>query len=210
MKYLKIISAYVLWMTLALSCSSSKFKPSWTKTQAPDTFTAKFQTSKGDFNVVAQRQLSPKAVDRFYQLVKTRYFDNILFYRVNPGFVAQFGAHDSTIYQAWNQYKIPDEPVLQGNEKGTLSFARGGKESRGTDLFINLRDNHRLDTLDYNGVKGFPTFGRVTEGMDVLESLYDGYADTTMNNLDVMYTHLDAFIKKYPKLDTIYGVALVK
>ena len=210
MKYLKIIVSLVITITLALSCSSSKFKSSWTKTQAPETFTTKFMTSKGDFEVAVERKLSPKAVDRFYQLVKTRYFDNILFYRVNPGFVAQFGGNDSVIYNAWNRYKIPDEPVMQGNDKGTLSFARGGKESRGTDLFINLRDNHRLDTLDYNGVKGFPTFGKITKGMDVLEALYDGYADTTMSNLDMMYKDVNAFIRQYPKLDTIHKVELIE
>ncbi len=210
MNYLKSIIALGFILSLNLGCSSSKFKKNWTKTQAPETFTTKFRTSKGDFKVAVERKLSPKAADRFYQLVKTRYFDNILFYRVNPGFVAQFGSHDSTIYNAWNGHKIPDEPVLQGNDKGTLSFARGGKESRGTDLFINLSDNNRLDTLNYNSVKGFPTFGKVTQGMEVLEALYDGYSDTSMEDLDLMYKDLNAFIKKYPKLDTIYGVEFLK
>ncbi|MFD2589136.1 peptidylprolyl isomerase [Croceitalea marina] len=202
---------YVLYgLVIILGCSTSKFKSSWTKPIAPETFTTKFETSKGDFLVKVERKLSPKAVDRFYQLVKTKYFNNILFYRVNPGFVAQFGGNDSLIYTSWNRYKIPDEPVLQGNDKGTLSFARGDKESRGTDLFINLRDNNRLDTLHYNDVTGFPTFGKVTKGMEVLEALYSGYADTTMNNLDLMFKDLDAFIKKYPKLDTIYKVEFLK
>lgn len=195
---------------IVLGCSTSKFKSSWTKPIAPETFTTKFETSKGDFEIMVERKLSPKAVDRYYQLVKTSYFDNILFYRVNPGFVAQFGGHDSLIYTSWNHYKIPDEPVLQGNDKGTLSFARGGKESRGTDLFINLKDNNRLDTLHYNNVTGFPAFGKVTSGMEVLEALYSGYADTTMGNLEVMYKDLDAFIKKYPRLDTIYKVEFIK
>lgn len=208
MKMKRLLS--IITIIFIVSCSSSKFKSSWTKTQAPELFTTKFRTSKGDFDVAVERKLSPKAVDRFYQLVKTRYFDNILFYRVNPGFVAQFGSNDSIIYTAWNSHKIPDEPVLQGNDKGTLSFARGGKETRGTDLFINLNDNNRLDTLNYNNVTGFPTFGKVIKGIEVLEALYDGYADSTMDNLDVMYKDLGAFIKKYPKLDTIYNVELVK
>ncbi len=202
--------SFLIFSVLTLSCSSSKFKSSWTRATAPETFLTRFETSQGNFEVQVERKLSPKAVDRFYQLVKTKYFDNILFYRVNPGFVAQFGGNDSVIYNGWNRYKIPDEPVLQGNAKGTLSFARGGKESRGTDLFINLRDNHRLDTLNYNGVTGFPTFGKVISGMDVLEALYDDYADSTMTNLDLMYNDLDTFIKKYPKLDTIYRVRFIE
>ena len=209
MKHLKpfLILGILVWVT---ACSSSKFKTSWTKIQAPEVFTTQFETSKGVFEVNVVRKASPKAVDRFYQLVKTKYFDNILFYRVNPGFVAQFGGNDSVIYNGWNKFKIPDEPVLEGNAKGALSFARGGKESRGTDLFINLRDNHRLDTLHYNDVTGFPAFGKVTKGMEVLETLYDGYADNTMGDFDLMYKDLNAFIKKYPKLDTIYRARLIK
>ncbi len=209
MRLKNTIIVFVLLM-LFLGCSTSKFKSSWAKPIAPETFTTKFETSKGDFVVKIERKLSPKAVDRFYQLVKTSYFDNILFYRVNPGFVAQFGGNDSVIYTNWNRYKIPDEPVLQGNNKGTLSFARDGKDSRGTDLFINLKDNNRLDTLHYNDVTGFPTFGKVTQGMEVLEALYSGYADTTMNDFDLMLKNLNAFIKKYPKLDTIYKVSFIK
>jgi homoserine O-acetyltransferase len=209
MRLKNTIIVFMLLM-LFLGCSTSKFKSSWTKTTAPQTFTTKFETSKGDFVVEVERKLSPKAVDRFYQLVKTRYFDNILFYRVNPGFVAQFGSNDSIIYNGWSRFKVRDEPVLQGNNKGTLSFARDGKDSRGTDLFINLKDNNRLDTLHYNDVTGFPTFGKVTSGMEVLEALYSGYADTTMNDFDLMLKNLNAFIKKYPKLDTIYKVSFIK
>jgi len=207
---MKKIILFGFTLIFIAACSSSKFKLSWTKTMAPETFTTIFKTSKGNFEVQVERKLSPRAVDRFYQLVKTRYFDTIFFYRVNPGFVAQFGGHDSIIYSTWNNYKIPDEPVFQGNAKGTLSFAREGKESRGTDLFINLGDNHRLDTINYNDVTGFPTFGKVINGMEVLEALYSGYADTTMYNLDLMYKNLNGFIKKYPKLDTIYKVELIK
>ena len=91
-----------------------------------------------------------------------------------------------------------------------MSFGRGGKETRTTDLFINLRDNSRLDTLFYIGVKGFPTFGEVVNGMQVVDSLHNGYADTTMANLDLMYEDKAAFLKKYPKLDMITKVYLIK
>ncbi len=192
------------------ACATTKFKSNWDRFEIPALFSVRFETSKGNFEVKIERRLSPKAVDRFYQLVKTNYFENTLFYRVNPGFVAQFGGNNKIIYQRWGKFKVPDEPVVQGNYKGTLSFARGGKNSRGRDLFINLNDNNRLDTLHYNDVTGFPTFGKVTIGMEVLEALYDNYADTTMNNLDLMYKDLDDFIKKYPKLDTIYRAKLIK
>ena len=204
----KIIIA--LFIISFIGCSPAIFKASWTKEIAPETFTTRFETTKGSFDIKVTRRFSPKAVDRFYQLVKHRYFDDGIFYRVNPGFVAQFGSSDSTKYNRWNSIKVPDEKVLQGNQRGTLSFGRGGKETRTTDLFINLRDNSRLDTLFYNGVKGFPTFGEVVNGMQVVDSLHNGYADTTMANLDLMYEDKAAFLKKYPKLDMITKVYLIK
>ncbi|MGB3149166.1 MAG: peptidylprolyl isomerase [Maribacter sp.] len=192
-----------------ISCSPKLFREKWTKETAPENFTVVFDTSKGSFQIEVTRKLSPKAVDRFYQLVKHHYFDNQLFYRVNPGFVAQFGSGDSINYKNWNSIKVPDEPVLQGNAKGTLSFARGGTETRTTDLFINLNDNHRLDTLFYNEVRGFPTFGKVVKGMSNVESLYDGYADNTMDSLDLLYSNRQKFYELFPKLDTIYKVSLL-
>ncbi len=69
---------------------------------APKKYTARFETNKGNFDLKVTREPSPKAADRFYQLVKHRYFDNAIFYRVNPGFAAQFGTSDSTKHQRWD------------------------------------------------------------------------------------------------------------
>ena len=204
----KIIVA--LLVVSFIGCSPAIFKSKWTKEIAPESFVTRFETSKGSFDIKVTRELSPKAVDRFYQLVKYKYFDDGLFYRVNPGFVAQFGNSNSIISKQWNAIKIPDENVIQGNQRGTISFARGGKETRTTDLYINLRDNSRLDTLDYNEVKGFPAFGKVINGMSVVDSLYDGYGDKTMSSVDMMYKDNAAFLKKYPKLDFIEKVYHLK
>jgi len=204
----KIVISFLI--ILSLGCSPALFKSKWTKEIAPEVYMTRFETTKGNFDIKVTRKLSPKAADRFYQLVKHRYFDDGMFYRVNPGFVAQFGSTDQTNYRNWNNIKVPDEKVLQGNQKGTLSFGRGGKETRTTDLFINLGDNSRLDTLFYNDVRGFPTFGEVIKGMEVVDSLHSGYADTTMSTLDLMYENKPAFIKKYPKLDLIHKVYLIK
>lgn len=106
--------------------------------------------------------------------------------------MAQFGTKDPKVLNFWSKRKIKDEPVVQGNAKGTLSFSRSGPNTRGTDLFINLSNNNR-DTLLYNNVKGFPTFGVVTSGMNVLEHLYFGYADNTKKNLQLMYEKKKAF-----------------
>ena len=176
---------------------------------APKTFKAKFETTKGDFTVEIERAMSPAAADRFYQLVRTGYFDNIAVYRVVPDFVAQFGATDSLRMKKWTAIKVPDEPVLMGNHRGTVSFARAGKETRGTDVFINLKDNNRLDTIYYDSVRGFPAFGRVVQGMETVEQLYGGYGDRTIET-EQIYTDPEGFRKAYPKLDTIRKAYLVK
>lgn len=199
---------YFFILISILGCSPKVFHNKWTKEIAPETYTLQFETSKGNFDIDVSRRLSPYAVDRLYQLVKNRYFDGHLFYRVNPGFVAQFGSGDKAAYDSWKRIPVPDEAVVQGNEKGSLSFARGGPETRTTDLFINLEDNQRLDTIFYNDVRGFPSFGRVTNGMEVVTALYSGYADTTMDSLALMYTDREAFLKKFPKLDTIHRVRI--
>ena len=203
---------YVLIATLLLlvNCAPRFFHEKWATERAPDQFSVAFETSKGPFEIEVSRNLSPKAVDRFYQLVKHDHFNNQLFYRVNPGFVAQFGSSNKKLIDNWATFEVPDENVVQGNEKGTLSFGRGGPNTRTADLYINLSDNHRLDTIQYNGVKGFPTFGKVTKGMHVLESLYAGYADTTMDTLQLMYRDREQFLELFPKLDTIHKVSFKK
>lgn len=109
-----------------------------------------------------------------YQLVKHGFFYSVVFYRVVPKFVAQFGSIDTSLQKAWSKYKLPDKEVKGSNLRGTISYARSGKETRGSVLFINLVDNPRLDTINYNGVKGFPVLGKVVKGMNTVNSLYNG------------------------------------
>ena len=199
-----------LLLTIIISCSPAIFNKKWTYEIAPEVYVTRFETSKGKFDVEITRKLSPKAADRFYQLVNHKFFNDGLFYRVNPGFVAQFGAVDYKKVKKWDAQKVPDEPVLQGNQRGTISFARGGKESRTTAVFINLGNNSRLDTLNYNEVKGFPSFGKVIKGMNVLDSLYSGYADTTMADLNIMYDNKVTFLEKYPQLDAKQKIFILK
>lgn len=206
MKRIFVISIFVL----TISCGPKPFKTEWTKEVSPEKYSVHFETSRGNFDVAVERSLSPKAADRFYQLVRHNYFENMLFYRVVPDFVAQFGTADSIVLNNWISTKIPDEKVIQGNQRGTVSFARAGVETRGTDLFINLGDNRRLDTLSYNGVTGFPSFGKVTAGMQVLDSIYSGYADQTMGDYAMMQKDKMEFLRKYPELDSIYTAYILK
>ncbi|HVZ95531.1 MAG TPA: peptidylprolyl isomerase [Chitinophagaceae bacterium] len=195
---------------VCVSCAPKIFKPEWVSEKSPEKFTARFETTKGIFDIEIERKWSPQAADRMYQLVKHHYFDDAVFYRVVPGFVVQFGGSDSVKNQAWQKNIVPDEPVLLSNKKGTLSFARSGKDSRSADVYINLADNLRLDTFDYSGVKGFPAFGMVTKGMDVVESLYDGYGEKTMDKLDTMYINRTRFLGMFPELDKINKAYILK
>jgi peptidyl-prolyl cis-trans isomerase A (cyclophilin A) len=176
---------------------------------APQKFLARFETTKGTFDIEVQREHSPKAADRLYQLIRHGYFNNAVFYRVVPGFVAQFGNPDTTAVKKWKDQIVPDEEVKLGNKRGTLSFARGGKDSRDFVLFINLSDNPRLDTLIYNGVKGFPALGYVTNGMNVIDQLYSGYADETMKNENLM-ANRERLLETYPQLDLINKAYILK
>lgn len=206
MKYLWILTAALL----LICCSKSTFDPQWTKTTSPETFTARFETSKGNFDIEVTRKWSPQAADRLHQLLTHHFYDNMLFYRVVPDFVVQFGNTDTTVYKKWEKFKVSDEPVLKSNLKGYVSFARAGKDTRGNDLFINLKDNARLDTVHYEGVTGFPVLGRVTNGMEAVEALYSGYGNKTMDVYDSLSPNRKKYMALFPKLDSIKKAYILK
>lgn len=194
---------------LLTGCKKPTFQPEWTQEQSPEEFLAKFETTKGDFEIEVSRKYSPAAADRFYQLVKHGYYDNSIFYRVVPGFVAQFGNTDTIVMNQWRTVKIPDEPVLLGNKRASVSFARFGKATRDLEIFINLSDNPVLDTLNFEDVKGFPSFGTVTKGMDVVDQLYSGYGEQTMEDPN-LYVNREIFYRSFPKLDLIKKAYLIE
>jgi peptidyl-prolyl cis-trans isomerase A (cyclophilin A) len=139
---------------------------------APDVFKVKLDTSKGEVVIEVHRDWAPRGADRFYALVQDKFFDEARFFRVLPGFVAQFGlAKDPKVTAAWNQ-AIPDDPVKQTNTRGTVTFATAGPNTRTTQLFINTGENG--GSLDS---QGFSPFGKVIEGMSVVDHLYSGYGE---------------------------------
>lgn len=190
-------------------CSKPAFEPKWTKEKAPETFSARFETTKGNFDITITRSNSPKAVDRLYQLLHHGYFDNSVFYRVVPHYIAQFGNSDQNIMDEWRSVKIPDEPVVLSNKKGTVTFARFGSETRDLELFINLNDNTELDTVVVEGVKGYPALGNVSSGMDVVKKLYSGHGENTMAKADKLYVDRSAFLRSFPNLDIIKKAYLI-
>lgn len=203
---LKHVSSFLFIAVLLLSCRP-RFKSTWTQEEAPAYFTARFETTKGNFEIESRKEWSPLAVNRLYQLIKHGYFADMAIYRVIPDFVAQFGIHnDSIVFNAWETSEVADEPVLKTNTKGTLSFARGGPKSRTTNLFINLQNNSpRLDTISFMKVKGFPVVAEVISGFDVVESFYNGYSADLDTKQDSIGLQGNAYLKKnYPKLDYIH------
>ena len=140
--------------------------------QAPDTYRAGFRTSAGDFVVEVHREWAPAGADRFYNLVNNGYYDGTRFFRVLQDFIAQWGIHgDPEVSAAWAGATMPDDPVVQGNVRGTITYAMGGPNTRTTQVFLNFKDNAYLDS------SGFSAFGEVVEGMDVVDSLYKGYGE---------------------------------
>ena len=194
------------------SCGSKNFNENWTKEKAPTTFKARFETTQGNFDIVAVRSMSPYGVDRLYQLIKHDFYTDIAIYRVLPNFVVQFGIHnDSLTNTRWKEFKIPDEIVKQSNDSMTISFARGGIESRSTQLFINMKNNARLDNLNYSGVKGFPVVAKITSGMEVIHKLYSDYGAAPARKQGEIYAKGNVYLKKeFPNLDYITKAYILK
>ncbi|HEX7051185.1 MAG TPA: peptidylprolyl isomerase [Longimicrobiales bacterium] len=152
--------------------------PEWRR-RAPDVYRARFETTKGVFVVEAVRAYAPIGADRFYNLVRLCYYDDARFHRVSRGYIAQFGLHgDPAVNRAWMHQQIPDDPRHGSNVRGTLAFAMTPEpNTRNTQVYINLGDNTRNDR------EPFAIFGRVVEGMDVLDRLYAGYGERSGGGL---------------------------
>jgi peptidyl-prolyl cis-trans isomerase A (cyclophilin A) len=183
-------------------------RPSLLKETAPATYQVKFVTTRGEFTVTVNRAWAPFGADRFYNLVKHHYYDGARVYRVIPGFVAQFGinAHPP-VNAAWVKATIKDDPVMQKNLRGTLTFAKTSMpDSRTVEVFINLKDNTHLDAM------GFAPFATVDDkGMNVVEMFYDQYPDPAQAGEQAnMQKGGDQYIaSKFPKLDTITSATIV-
>jgi len=166
---------------------------------APDNFKVQFICSNGNFVVECHRDWAPIGADQFYNLVLQGFYDDARFFRVLPGFVVQFGIHgDPAIMAPWRDANIKDEPVKQGNRRGTLTFAKSSMpNSRSTQLFINLGDNSAgLDP------QGFSAFGEVIDGMDIVESISSKYGEKP--NQMMIQEQGNAYLKpNFPEMDYI-------
>jgi peptidyl-prolyl cis-trans isomerase A (cyclophilin A) len=177
--------------------------------KAPETFKAQFVTTKGKFTIEVTRSLSPNGADRFYNLVRSGYFKDVAFFRVIPGFMCQFGIHgDPAVSAKWREANITDDAVKGSNTRGTISFATAGPGTRTTQLFINFGDNTNLDGM------GFSPFGKVIEGMDVVDKINAEYGEGAPNGIGPYQGRVqmegNAYLKKdFPNLDYIKSATII-
>jgi peptidyl-prolyl cis-trans isomerase A (cyclophilin A) len=158
--------------TPAASQQAGLANPAALREQAPPVYKAKFDTSKGAFVIEVHRDWAPNGADRFYNLVKNGFYDNVRFFRVISGFMVQFGiSGDPKLSAQWREARIKDDPVKQSNRRGYVTYAMAGPDTRTSQVFINFGDNGGLDS------QGFPPFGRVISGMNVVDALNAEYGE---------------------------------
>jgi peptidyl-prolyl cis-trans isomerase A (cyclophilin A) len=187
--------------------------PSLAKEKAPSQFRVRFETTKGTFVADVTRASAPSAplgADRFYNLVKMGYYNDVAFFRVIDGFMAQFGIHgDPKVNEKWESAEIGDDPTRESNVRGTISFATRGPNTRTTQLFINFGDNSQLDS------RGFAPFAKVVEGMTVVDQLYKDYGEGAPRGggprQDLAQSQGNSYLRaQFPKLDFIKQASVVK
>jgi peptidyl-prolyl cis-trans isomerase A (cyclophilin A) len=193
---------------VAASKPSKLLTPEALTAKAPALFKAKFDTSKGVFIVEVHRDWAPLGADRFYNMVSNGFFSGVRFFRVIPGFMAQFGINGNpAVTAAWNKADLKDDPAnKQSNTRGFITYGTTGRpNSRGTQVFINYKDNSFLDP------QGFVPFGQVTEGMEVVDMLNSEYASKPQDAQGRIAAEGNKFlVATFPKLDFIKTATVVK
>ena len=201
--------------TLAVSVASAQAPaakpnlktPAAFKEQAPPVFKANFETDIGSFVVEVRRDWSPNGADRFYNLVKSGFFDGVKFFRVIPNFMVQFGMHgDPAVNTAWSGARIPDDPVKESNKRGYVTYAKPNMpNARSNQIFINFADNAGLDG------QGFSPFGKVVTGMNVVDKINAKYGATPGNDQGNIASGGNAYLDKtYPGLTAIKTATIVQ
>jgi cyclophilin family peptidyl-prolyl cis-trans isomerase len=205
-----IVIALFLITYQTLSFGQFQYDRALLTTKAPEHFEATFTTTRGEFKIEVIRKWSPEGADRLYQLILSGFYNDNCLFRVQPEYVIQFGISDSPEVNAfWEEKPIPDEPVQTSNVKGTIAYARDGAETRTTQLFINVNDNYKLDTVMFNGLRGFAPVGRIIKGYEVVEKFYSGYGFEPANHQDSAMVKGNAYWKEhFPELDYILEAAI--
>ena len=198
-----VLASTLVAPVLPALAQSPLSNPAALREQAPAVYKARFDTSKGVFVIEVTRDWAPKAADRFYNLVKYGFYDNVRFFRVISGFMVQFGiSGDPAIMARWRAAQISDDPVTQSNKRGTITFATAGPNTRTSQVFINFADNSRLDE------SGFAPFGRVVSGMNVVDALNAEYGEGAPRGRGPDQSRLQSegnayLAKDFPRMDYV-------
>lgn len=172
----------------------------------PANYDVRLETSKGVITIAVHREWAPHGADRFYELVRSGYYDGARFFRIRKATWAQFGiAGDPKVAQAWRPKTIPDDPFRgNSNRRGTVAFAFKDPNGRTTQVFINLKDN--AETHDK---EPFVVFGEVVEGLEVADALYAEYGEAAGGGIragrqDPVFEGGNRYLQeKFPLLDYI-------
>ena len=147
---------------------------------------------------------APIGAAHFQTLVTSSFFTDTKIFRVIPNFMAQFGIHgDPVVMRRYKDNKIKDDVKgKKSNERGTVTFATSGPNSRTTQLFINFKNNAFLDG------QGFTPFGTVISGMDTVDAIYSKYGESP--NQGKIQNQGNAYLNKdFPLLTTIVEAKIV-
>lgn len=183
--------------------------PETLRAKAPAEYDVKFVTTAGEFTVKVTRAWAPNGADRFYNLVRHHFYDGASFFRVLSGFMAQFGLSAyPEVNKAWENANIKDDPLVQSNHRGFVTFATAGPNTRTTQVFVSFGNNEALDR------QGFTPFAVVSDGMDVVDKLYSGYGEGAPDghgpDQGLIGNRGRAYLEKsFPKLDSIRSATIV-
>lgn len=181
---------------------------------APDQFQIAMETTQGSFTLTCHRDWAPNGADRLHWLVQNGYYQDIAFFRVINGFMAQFGMHGSP--EVNNVYKddthaIEDDPKgVKSNTRGMLSFATAGPNTRTTQLFINFGNNANLDPMGFT-----PVCEVDGGGMDIVDSLHNGYGEGAPRGAGPRQDFIirrgnDYLRQNFPRLDYLIKATIVE
>ena len=130
-------------------------------------------TSAGDIVVELEAEKAPKTVANFVQYVRAGHYDGTIFHRVIENFMIQVGGYKPDLSEKPTRAPIPLESRSGlSNLRGTVAMARTSDPNSATaQFFINVADNAFLDQPRARDGNGYAVFGRVVEGMDVVDRI---------------------------------------
>ena len=165
----------LLGFLLQAPAAAAPFQP------APGNPVVVIETAAGSIVVELFKDRAPVSVDNFLQYMRDHHYDGTIFHRVVPGYVIQGGGYTPELVERPTRPPIQNE-ATNGllNRRGTVSMARlTSARSATAQFFINLANNPALDHRGYSpGDFGYAVFGRVLEGMDVVDRIGQGKTGT--------------------------------